>query len=147
LAPTERDTSLALRAAHGNRLRKAFVWYRDNDRLHAGDPIAMASDALDAYLNDCAAGKDTILIADTWEMADALNRRLHDALTTDEPSVKAARDQQIRVGDIIMSRSNDTIIDVHPHPKHRNDRVDQVCNGNRWRVAAIDPQTNRLAAE
>jgi hypothetical protein len=32
--PTERDTSLALRAAHGNRLRTAVKWYRDHGRLH-----------------------------------------------------------------------------------------------------------------
>jgi AAA domain len=53
--PEERDTSLALRAARGNRLRNAVKWYRDNGRLHDGDPIAMAADAPDAYLNDRAA--------------------------------------------------------------------------------------------
>ena len=36
--PEERDTSLALRAAHGNRLRTAIKWYRDHGRLHSGDP-------------------------------------------------------------------------------------------------------------
>ncbi len=46
--PAERNTSLALRSTHGNRLRTAITWYRDNGRLHTGDPIAMASDALDA---------------------------------------------------------------------------------------------------
>ena len=143
--PEERDTSLAPRAAHGNRLRNAVKWYQNNGRLHTGDPIAMASDALDAYLTDRADHKDALLICDTWEIADALNRRLHDTLTTPGPSVTAARDQQIRVGDVIMSRSNDVIIDVRPG--RAGDRVDQVRNGNRWRVAAIDPDTNRLAAE
>ena len=142
--PEERDTSLALRAAHGNRLRSAVKWYRDNGRLHSGDPIAMAADALDAYLND-RANTDALLICDTWEMADALNRRLHDTLTPTGTSVTGARDQEIRVGDIIMSRSNDVTIDVRPG--RPGDRVDQVRNGNRWRVAAIDPHTNRLAAE
>jgi conjugative relaxase-like TrwC/TraI family protein len=145
--PEERDTSLALRAAHGNRLRSAVKWYRNHGRLHAGDPIAMAADAMAAYLNDRADGKDTILIADTWEIADALNRRLHDELTTPGPTVTAARDQEIRVGDIIMSRANDATIDVQPHPHHSTDTVDQVRNGNRWRVAGIDADTNRLAAE
>jgi hypothetical protein len=108
----------------------------------------MAADALDAYLTDHAANKDALLICDTWEMTDALNRRLHDTLTTPGPTVKAARDQQIRVGDIIMSRSNDARIDVKPRAEHdRTSPVDQVRNGNRWRVAAIDPDTNRLAAE
>ena len=107
----------------------------------------MAADALNAYLNDHATEKDALLICDTCEMADALNQRLHDTLTTSGPSVNGARDQEIRVGDIIMSRSNDVTTDVRPSPGHRNDRVDQVRNGNRWRVAAIDPDTNRLAAE
>ena len=78
--PEERVASLALRAARGNRLRTAVKWYREKGRLHTGDPIAMASDALDAYLTDRAAGEDALLICDTWEFADALNRRLHDKL-------------------------------------------------------------------
>ena len=143
--PEERDTSLALRAAHGNRLRNAVTWYRDHGRLHAGDPVAMASDALHAYLTDSAGNKDALLICDTWEMADALNRRLHDTLTGPGPTVSAARDQDISVGDIVMSRSNDVTIDVRPG--RAGDRVDQVRNGNRWRVATLDPDTNRLAAE
>ena len=32
-------------------------------------------------------------------------------------------------------------------PGRAGHRVDQVRNGNRWRVAAIDANTNRLAAE
>jgi hypothetical protein len=146
--PEERDASLALRAAHGNRLRTTVKWYRDNGRLHAGDPIAMAADAMGAYLKDRATGKDSLLICDTWEIADALNRRLHDALTTPGPIVKAARDQEIRVGDLIMSRSNDVTIDLRPGAGHKpGDRIDQVRNGNRWRVGAIDDTTNRVAAE
>jgi hypothetical protein len=146
--PEERDTSLALRAAHGNRLRSAVKWYRDHGRLHTGDPIAMAADALDAYLKDRASGEDSLVICDTWEMADALNRRLHDTLTRPGPTVTAARDQQVRVGDIVMSRSNDATIPVHPGPQHSStDPVDQVRNGNRWRVAGIDTATNRIAAD
>ncbi|BBZ15356.1 MobF family relaxase [Mycobacterium branderi] len=146
--PEERDASLALRSAHGNRLRKAVGWYRTHGRLHTGDPIAMAADARDAYLADRAAGKDALLICDTWEMADALNHRLHDALTGPGPSVRCARDQTIRVGDIIMSRNNDATIVVQPGARHRRaDRIDQVRNGNRWLVAAVDAKTNRVAAE
>ena len=144
----ERDTSLALRAAHGNRLRTAIKWYRDHGRLHSGDPIAMADDALDAYLADRTTGKDALLICDTWEMADALNRRLHDTLAPDRPTVTVARDQPVSIGDIIMSRSNDITITVRPSPEARtSDRVDQVRNGNRWRVAGLDPTSNRVAAE
>jgi hypothetical protein len=47
-----------------------------------------------------------------------------------------------------MSRSNDATIPVHPALNTRTgDRVDQVRNGNRWRVAAVDPVTHRLTAE
>jgi conjugative relaxase-like TrwC/TraI family protein len=145
----ERDASLALRCAHGNRLRKAVGWYRTHDRLHTGDQVAMAADAHDAYLHDRAAGKDALLICDTWELADALNLRLHDTLTHhDAPSVAVARDQTVRVGDLIISRHNDAAIRVDPGPRYRaGDQLDQVRNGNRWRVDGIDPATNRLAAE
>jgi conjugative relaxase-like TrwC/TraI family protein len=147
--PDERDASLALRCGHGNRLRKAVGWYRSHGRLHTGDPIAMAADALHAYHQDRASGKDAMLICDTWDMADALNRRLHDGLTdTGGPTVRAARDQLIGVGDLIMSRSNDATVEVHPGTGHRRgELLDQVRNGHRWRVAAIDPVRSRIAAE
>jgi conjugative relaxase-like TrwC/TraI family protein len=144
----ERDMSLALRSAQGNRLCGAVKWYRSHARLHMGDPVAMAADALDAYLNDRASNTDALLICDTWEMADALNRRLHDTLTTPGPVVTGARDQQIRAGDVIMSRSNDATIALRAGPGHAaTDTIDQVRNGNRWRVVAVDAQGSRLAAE
>jgi conjugative relaxase-like TrwC/TraI family protein len=144
--PDERGASLALRAAHGNRLRKAVGWYRTQHRLHTGDQVAMAADAHDAYLTDRAAGKDALLVCDSWEMADALNRRLHDTLTARGPTAQAARDQTIRVGDLIISRKNNAHMTVHAAPGSDCD-PDQVRNGNRWRVAGIDEKTNRIAAE
>ncbi|MGO9155121.1 MobF family relaxase [Mycobacterium sp.] len=144
----ERGASLALRDGHGKRLRKAVGWYRSHGRLHTGDQIAMAADAHDAYLSDRAAGKDALLICDTTEMADALNHRLHHALTVEGPAVHADRDQQIRKGDIIISRRNDATVDVRPGPQHqRGEHVGQVRNGNRWRVAGLDAATGRIAAE
>uniref|UniRef100_UPI003F9AA763 MobF family relaxase n=1 Tax=Mycobacterium sp. TaxID=1785 RepID=UPI003F9AA763 len=144
----ERVASLALRDGHGNRLRKAVGWYRTHHRLHTGDQIAMAADAHDAYLSDRAAGKDALLICDTWELADALNHRLHHALTVEGPAVHADRDQEIRKGDIIISRRNDAAVDVRPGPRHqRGAHVGQVRNGNRWRVAGLDAATGRIAAE
>jgi hypothetical protein len=95
-----------------------------------------------------AANKDALLMRDNWEMADALNRRLQDTLTASGPSVKPARDQRIRVGDVMISYHNDPTIAVAVRPSHPSvDSVDQVRNGNRWRVAAIDTRMNRLAAE
>jgi AAA domain len=36
--PDERDVSLALRAAHGNRLRRAVGWYRTQQRARGPRP-------------------------------------------------------------------------------------------------------------
>ena len=106
----------------------------------------MAADALGAYLADRAVGKDALLVCDSWEMADALNRRLHDTLTADGPTAKAARDQTIRVGDLIISRHNNARIPLDAAPGVDRE-PDQVRNGNRWCVAGIDQVTNRIAAE
>ena len=91
----ERDASLALRCGRGNRVRKAVGWYRNHDRLHTGDPIAMAADAATtAYITARAEGKDVAIICGTWEIADAINQRLDDGFTNpDAPSVAVARDQ------------------------------------------------------
>jgi hypothetical protein len=62
--------------------------------------------------------------------------------------VPVARDQQVRPGDLIFSRHNDASLTVQPGThRRRSDRVDQVRNGNRWRVVAVDPTHGRIAAE
>jgi conjugative relaxase-like TrwC/TraI family protein len=145
----ERDASLALRSARGNRLRKAVGWYRNHDRLHTGDAIAMADDATNAYIKARAEGKEIAIICDKWELADAVNRRLHDRFTAaDAPSVAVARDQHVRAGDLVLSRHNDATLSVEPGAQHRRgDRIDQVRNGNRWRVVGVDTTHGRIAAE
>ena len=75
--PDERAASLALRNGGPASVRRAIGWYRTHDRLHCGDAITMAADALAAYQADTAAGKDALLVCDTTEMADALNQRIH----------------------------------------------------------------------
>ncbi|WP_431241089.1 MobF family relaxase (plasmid) [Mycolicibacterium aichiense] len=145
----ERDMSLALRSGHGKRLGKAVGWYRNEGRLHTGDPIAMAEDATKAYIAARAGGKDAAIICDRWEIADAINRRLHGTFTEESaPSLRVARDQDVRVGDIIVSRNNDAAIEVQPGPQQRrSDRIDQVRNGNRWRVIIVDIENGRIGAE
>jgi len=147
--PAERDASLALRSARGNRLRTAVGWYRNHDRLHTGDQVAMAADATAAYLTARAEGKDAAILCGTWEIADAVNQRLHDHFTSaDAPSVPVARDQHVRAGDLILSRRNDATLTVEPGTRHRRgERIDQVRNGNRWRVLGVDVQRSRIAAE
>lgn len=145
----ERDTSLALRSAHGNRLRNAVGWYRNRDRLHTGDPIAMADDAVSAYTRARDDGHDAAILCDKWEIANAINVRLHRHYTDPEAAtVRVARDQHVSAGDIIISRLNDATIQVGPGANHkRGERIDQVRNGNRWRVAFVDQKTGQIGAE
>jgi len=145
----ERDASLALRSARGHRLRKAVGWYRTHDRLHTGDQIAMAAEATTAYLTARAEGKDVAILCDSWEIADAINQRLHDHFTAaDAPSVPVARDQRVRAGDLILSRRNDATLTVEPGTQHRRgERIDQVRNGNFWRVFDVDAERGRIVAE
>ena len=57
----------------------------------------MAADAPTAYITARADGKDVAIICDTWEIADAINQRLHARFTNpDAPSVAVARDQRVR---------------------------------------------------
>jgi conjugative relaxase-like TrwC/TraI family protein len=144
--PAERSASLAVRDGGPAPVRRAVEWYRSHDRLRAGDPIAMAADALAAYRTDAAAGKDVLLVADTTEMCDALNRRLHDEqVSADADTVCAARGQRVGVGDLIISRRNDPAIGVFDAADITK-TADPVRNGNRWRVYAVDTDNQRIAA-
>jgi hypothetical protein len=77
---------------------------------------------------------------------DALNRRLHhDTIDTDAPTVTGSRGHRIAVGDLIISRRNDTTIEL----RNTNDPAAEqnpVRNGHRWRVSAISLDNNCLAA-
>ncbi|MGD9620604.1 MAG: MobF family relaxase [Mycolicibacterium sp.] len=151
--PEEKTASLHLRNGDARELRHAVDWYREHDRLSVGDPVAMAEDVYGAYLNDRLHGRDALIIADTREMADSLNMRLHEALLGDEEhraglaggdvSVKVARDHRVAVGDIILTRNNDATIDcVLPD----GSPADQVRNGNRWTVVGVDAEQELLFA-
>lgn len=143
----ERAASLALRDGEPTARRHAVDWYRSHDRLHCGDAITMAADALAAYTADTELGRDALLVCDTTEMTYALNLRIHnEMIVRAAPSVRGARGQQISVGDLIISRRNDPTIAFH-HSTPNAESLPTVRNGNRWRVAAVDTKTNHVAAE
>jgi conjugative relaxase-like TrwC/TraI family protein len=145
--PDERHASLALRDGEPKALRKAVDWYRTRNRMHCGDAITMASDALAAYTTDTALGRDALLVCDTTEMVDALNQRVHRGrIHPDAPTTIVARGQQVAVGDVIISRRNDPTIAFH-HSTPNAESLPAVRNGNRWRVAGIDTKRNLLGAE
>jgi ATP-dependent exoDNAse (exonuclease V) alpha subunit len=141
--PDERSASLALRDGGPAPVRRAIEWYRKNDRLHAGDEIAMATEALTAYRRDIEAGKDSLLVCDTKEMTDALNQRIHtDTIDPQAPTLTAARGHRIAVGDLILSRRNDPTIGVLHAPKRPNMPTQYVTET----VGATTPSTPTTTA-
>lgn len=145
--PDERAASLAVRDGGPAPLRRAVGWYRHQDRLHTGDPVAMASDALAAWRADVEAGRDALLIADTWEMADAVNLRIHgDTINPDAPTVAGARGHRIAVGDVVISRRNDPTLAVYGATEFTAVEGAPVRNGHRWQVYRVDPENHRIAA-
>jgi conjugative relaxase-like TrwC/TraI family protein len=144
--PLERTASLALRDGEGDRVRNAVNWYRTHERLHCGDAITMAADALDAYHADTTAGRDALLICDTKDMANALNQRIHNQrIDHHAPTVTGMGGQRIGVEDLIITRRNDPTIEFHKSSPDF-ESLPSVRNGNRWRVAAVNPTTNHIAA-
>lgn len=140
----ERNASLAVRDGGPAALRRAVGWYRRHDRLHIGDQVTMADDAVAAWTADVAAGRDGLLIADRWEMADALNIRIHsERISDDAPTVAAARGHRVAAGDVVITRQNTTDI---PTRTDRGADADPIRNGQRWEVLAVDPDAGRIAA-
>ena len=154
--PTERAASLALRDGGPAPVRRAIDWYRNHDRLACGDQVTMAADALDAHQADLAAGKDSLLLADTVEITDALNRRVHDHTVAERTrqeleaaTITGARGHHITVGDVIVTRSNDPTLTVYaPDDRTRVLTGAPVRNGQRWQVIAVDDTAEhpRIAA-
>lgn len=154
--PAERAASLALRDGGPAPVHRAIDWYRDHDRLACGDQVTMAADALAAHQADVAAGKDALLLADTVEITDALNRRLHDRTVADRvdrgvevATVTGARGHHIVTGDVVITRRNDPTVTVR-EPDDRTQSLSDapVRNGQRWQVVAVDdsPEHPRIAA-
>jgi conjugative relaxase-like TrwC/TraI family protein len=154
--PAERAASLAVRDGGSAPVRRAVNWYRDHQRLACGDQVTMAADALTNHQQDVAAGKDALLLADTVEMCDALNRRVHDhtvaertAHGRDVTTVTGARGHHISTADVVITRRNDPTITVYqPHDRTQTLAGAPVRNGQRWRVVKVDDTAEhpRIAA-
>ncbi|AKK27912.1 hypothetical protein H7J51_28855 [Mycobacterium crocinum] len=86
-------------------------------------------------------------MCDTAEMAAALNQRIHrQHVDRGAETVSAMGGQQIGVGELILSRRNDPTIEFHASSPNL-ESLPSVRNGNRWRVAHVDPATKRVAAQ
>ena len=110
-----------------------WTWYRDHDRIIAGDEKAMESMAFTQWQQHLTNGEDAVIIAPTNELVAQLNDRAQAyRLQIGEVDVTSRgallRDGALaHVGDYIATRKND--------PKLKTSRgKDQVKNGDTWRV-------------
>ncbi|WIM26713.1 MobF family relaxase [Microbacterium sp. zg-Y625] len=125
----EKDASLDLR----NGRLQALDAYGSHGRIIGGDADAMAEEAYTAWLTDVRSGMASVLIADTGDAVDALNRRARAELilsgVVDASAEAPLRDDAAAsVGDIVITRKNDRRL--------RSGR-DWVRNGARWTVFAV----------
>ncbi|CAM3426462.1 MobF family relaxase [Tsukamurella hominis] len=147
--PHEREAGLALR--NGSKAGRALAvdWYVEHGRVHAGNDVAMAHDALRGFLGDVDAGKDALLISDTWAVSDALNAQVQHALGQQRaghdyrrtlPSTTVAREHTVYLGDTVMTLQNLSPLDVEVTDAHHNGIPDdslRVRNGHRWTVIGL----------
>ncbi|MDT5258044.1 MAG: hypothetical protein QOD10_3124, partial [Mycobacterium sp.] len=130
-SPAEAAAGLALHDADP----AGIGFYIDNHRVHVGTEDTAADMAYHAWRNDLAAGADSILLAPTNDVINALNARARtDRLAADPaaagaPTVVLADQLTASVGDPIRTRKNARWIPIG--------RNDFVRNGYRYTITEV----------
>lgn len=134
--PEEAAATLSLREPPLVGTDKPFEWYKDNNRVVAGDADAMIEDLFRKYSADVTAGKQSIMIASTNETVTRLNDLAqahaieHGQVSTDAGAVALHNSSRAHVGDTIVTRKNARRLVV-------NSGQDFVKNGDLWRVTDL----------
>jgi conjugative relaxase-like TrwC/TraI family protein len=134
--PEEAAATLALREPPLVGTDKPFEWYKDNNRVMAGDADAMIEDVFRGYSADVNAGKQSIMIASTNETVTKLNDLAqahaieHGQVSTGAGAVALHNSSRAHVGDTIVTRKNARRLIV-------NSGQDFVKNGDLWRVTDL----------
>ena len=134
--PEEAAATLSLREPPLAGTDKPFEWYKDNNRIVAGDADAMVEDVFRKYSADVTAGKQSIMIASTNETVTRLNDLAqahaieHGQVSTDAGAVALHNSSRAHVGDTIVTRKNARRLVV-------NSGQDFVKNGDLWRVTDL----------
>lgn len=155
--PEEKAMTLLMReASTDGEIGKVARWYDTHDRLRAGDALSMADQVVRDYFDEVVAGRDVLVIADKWQLADPLNQRIQrintiavqNQLGYALPSVPIARHQHAVYGDIIMTRENnfDIPLTADPDITSIEGRPDIVTRSNRWRVLRVDQRDGSIEA-
>ncbi len=124
----ERRASLGLRAGDTT----VIDTYQDHGRIHDGDTDAMLDAAYNAWLDDLAAGRSSVLIAETTETVTALNTRARlDRIIAGHVAasdgVQLHDGTEASRGDLVVTRRNDRRLLAGRG---------WVNNGDRWHVTA-----------
>lgn len=134
--PEEAAATLALREPPLVGTDKPFEWYKDNNRIVAGDADAMVEDVFRKYSADVTAGKQSIMIASTNETVTRLNDLAqahaieHGQVSTDAGAVALHNSSRAHIGDTIVTRKNARRLVV-------NSGQDFVKNGDLWTVTDL----------
>ena len=134
--PEEAAATLSLREPPLVGTDKPFEWYKDNNRIIAGDADAMIEDVFRKYSVDVNAGKQSIMIASTNEAVTKLNDLAqahaieHGQVSTDAGAVALHNSSRAHLGDTIVTRKNARRLVV-------NSGQDFVKNGDLWRVTDL----------
>ena len=127
--PAEGAASLALRDGD----TAALGFYLDQRRVHVGDQTGCVEAVFAAWTDDRNGGLDALMLAPTRTLVADLNARaqahLHPA--ADGPSIALADGNTARIGDVVITRSNDRGLRVTAG--------DWVKNGDRWTITEINP--------
>ena len=134
--PEEAVATLSLREPPLVGTDKPFEWYKENNRIVAGDADAMIEDVFRKYSADVTAGKKSIMIASTNETVTKLNDLAqahaieHGQVSTGAGAVALHNSSRAHVGDTIVTRKNARRLIV-------NSGQDFVKNGDLWRVTDL----------
>ena len=134
--PEEAAATLSLREPPLVGTDKPFEWYKDNNRVVAGDADAMIEDVFSGYSADVTAGKQSIMIASTNETVTKLNDLAqahaieHGQVSTGAGAVALHNSSRAHLGDTIVTRKNARRLIV-------NSGQDFVKNGDLWRVTDL----------
>jgi conjugative relaxase-like TrwC/TraI family protein len=129
-AEWEKTASLALRTGD----TAVIATYEHNDRVRGGDLDEMLDAAYTAWRNDLAAGKKTVMIAETVDTVTALNERARlDRIISGQVNPTGAvalhDGTEASSGDLVISRKND---------RRLNAGKSWVKNNDRWIITATN---------
>jgi len=130
--PVEAAASLALRGGD----QDAVDFYLAAGRAHEVTDLDRVERAYAAWKADSDAGRSSLMMAKSNETVGALNDRARGALLSsgavcgDQVDLRDGR--HAAVGDVVLSRKNDTTIQVGARGHH-------ALNGQLWHVVGVNP--------